>query len=133
MLWVSAVITALGLVATVVSWVLALVPAPPNSSYMDWYRALLSPINKWMVSASGSANSDFNLVLMIAGPIVLLSGAWYLGENIADRVRFEKLMKTDKKSDFAKNRKDLEDLARDLPDSYRKRIKEKEKVFTGAR
>ncbi|MHB8585591.1 MAG: DUF3198 domain-containing protein [Thermoplasmatota archaeon] len=129
LLWISGVTAAVGLVLTVIAWMLAYFDTP----YLNWYRAILSPVNKWMDGASGTTNTDFNLILMVVAPIVLLSGAWYLGEQIADRRRFERLMETDKKSDFARNRKELEELARDLPDSYRQRIKERERLFTGAR
>lgn len=119
---IATVFTVLGLLLTILSWTVAY----SSTSYLDVYRNALKPINDW-------ADGDTNLIIMIGAPILLLSAAWYMGEQIAKRRRFERLFVTDKKSDFARNRRDLEDIARDLPDSYRQRIKDREKELSGQR
>lgn len=118
MLPFSTVLTVLGVFLTTISWWVAYAPLTFKS--LDFYRSILHSVNK-------SAQGDVNLILMIGAPILLVSAGWYMGEQIVKRRRFEKLFETTKKSDFARNRKDMEEAARDLPDSYRQRIRDREK------
>jgi hypothetical protein len=81
-------------------------------------RAALGPWTLWVLILSGMG---------------LLVGGWYVGEQVVKRRKFERLIATDKRSDFTSSRKELDDLARTLPDSYRPRILEKEASFKSKR
>lgn len=73
------------------------------------------------------------LWVLILSALGLLIGGWYVAEQLWNRRKFERLIATDKRSEFTSSRKDLDDLARRLPDSYRPRIKEKEAAFGSKR
>lgn len=77
--------------------------------------------------------ADWWLLVALVSAFAALIGGWYFGEQLWIRRKFEKLIGTDKRSDFVSSRKDLEDLARRLPDSYKPRIKEKEAQFAPSR
>lgn len=76
---------------------------------------------------------EWKLWILILGAIGALVGAYYVGDQVLKRRKFERLLRTDKKSDFVAARKDLEDLARRLPDRYRPRFLEKEASFRSKR
>ena len=57
---------------------------------------------------------NYNLVFVVAGPIVVLVGAYLVGAYYIARARFEHLMLTKSKAEFLRNLPDLEDLLWDL-------------------
>jgi hypothetical protein len=63
-------------------------------------------------TATGGPN--YNLVFVVAGPIVVLIGAYLVGAYYIARARFEHLMLTKSKAEFLRNLPDLEDLLWDL-------------------
>lgn len=65
---------------------------------------------------------DFNIWVLIISAFVLLVAAWYFGEQLYLRRKFSKALSPEKKSDMVSARKQAEDIARRLPDSYRKRV-----------
>jgi hypothetical protein len=74
--------------------------------------------------ASGGPNYD--LVFVIAGPIVVLVGSYLVGSYYIARARFEHLMVTKSKAEFLRNLPDLEDLLWDLtPDDERRYLEKK--------
>jgi hypothetical protein len=92
--------------------------------------AMLSPdVATQVASVLGS----WNLWVLILSALGVLIGAWYVAEQVYKRRKFEKLLATDKRSEFTSSRKELDDLARTLPDSYRPRIMEKEASFKSKR
>jgi hypothetical protein len=102
------------LVASAVGLVIFFVPgALPDSA-----RPILGTLGLW---------------IPILGGLGALIGGWYVAEQLWKRRKFEKLLKTDKRSDFVASRKDLEDLAKALPDRYKPRIAEKEAQFSKSR
>lgn len=74
--------------------------------------------------ASGGPNYD--LVFVIAGPIIVLIGSYLVGSYYIARARFEHLMVTKSKAEFLRNLPDLEDLLWDLtPDDERRYLEKK--------
>ncbi len=114
MLYIGLALGILGSVLTFISWMVAF---NASSTYLDWYRELANV---------GVLGKDWNLVVVIGGPIVLITGVWYFIEQILKRRRFEKLIDTTKKSEFVSSRKELKEIARILPDPYGQRVKDKE-------
>lgn len=117
---IGGAVGAIGLILTVISFTYAFADTTPG--WLGWYGNLVQ-----------REEGNYNLFLFIAGPIMLLIGGFYFGEQIVLRRRFERLLDTPKKSDFVSRRKDLEDLAKRLPDAYRKRIQAKENEFVSRR
>lgn len=103
----------LGFLITLVSWI---------AKFSD----LPLPLYRKLVEDTAATAGDWNLLLVIVGPLLLIGGAWYFFEQLFLRRRFEKLLSTSQKSAFTKNKRDLEDIARRLPDRYYDRIAEKE-------
>ena len=77
--------------------------------------------------------ADYNLILVIAGPILLIMGGFYFGEQLVLRRRFERLLDTPKRSEFSSRRRDLEDLAKRLPEGFTAKIEAKESEFKSKR
>lgn len=117
---IGGVTLVVGLILTIISFTYAYVT--PHPAWLQSYATLVE-----------RPEGNYNLILFILGPILLLAGGFYAGEQIVLRRRFERLLDTPKKSDFASRRKDLEELARRLPDGYMKRIDAKEAEFKSKR
>jgi len=117
MLEIGIVLAILGLILTAISWLYAFVS--PTPAFLASYAALVE-----------RPEGNYNLILLIGGPILLIVGCIYFGEQLILRRRFEKLIDTPKRSEFTSRRKDLEDLARRLPDGFNARIKDKETEFS---
>ena len=120
MLEIGAVVAALGLILTIISFTYIFSDTTPG--WLSWYKGLVE-----------RPEGNYNVFLSIAGPIMLLIGGFYFGEQLVLRRRFERLLDTPRKSEFASRRKDLDDLARRLPDGFRKRIDAKESEFASRR
>ncbi len=120
MLEIGAVVAVLGLLLTIISF---------TYSFSDTTPGWLSGYDSMVRRPEG----NYNLILFIAGPLMLIIGGFYFGEQLVLRRRFERLLDTRRKSEFAGRRKDLEDLARRLPDGFRQRIEAKESEFTSRR
>ena len=117
MLEIGAVVLALGVILTFISFAYAFLSADKRP-WLDWYANLVQ-----------RPEGNYNLILFILGPILLITGGFYVGEQVVLRRRFERLLDTPKRSEFTSRRRDLEDLARRLPDGYMKRIDAKEGEF----
>ncbi len=63
---------------------------------------------------SGAGGVNYNLVFVVAGPIVVLIGGYLVGAYVVARRRFEHLMKTRSKAEFLRNIPDLEDALWEL-------------------
>ena len=124
MLAIGTTLAAVGLVVTALAWT----NAYSRTSLLDPYDAFLE-----VFPGQGERGQDWNVLFMILGPVLLITGAFYAGEQLLLRRRFERLLDTTKKSEFVSRRKDLEDLARRLPTSYRSRIEQKEAMFRTTR
>ena len=77
--------------------------------------------------------SGWDQLLGIVAAFGALLGAWYVGEQVVARRKFERLLDTDKRSEFVSNRKDLEQLTKRLPDHFKPRFAEKEASFKSSR
>lgn len=119
---IGAVLLVIGLALTVISWSLAFADTAPG--WLQGYNDLVRP---------AGGGEDYNLIVSIVGPVLLIWGGWYIGEQIIMRRRFEGLIDTPKRSEFSARRRELEETARRLPDGYRKRIKDKENEFVSKR
>ncbi|MDX1610897.1 MAG: DUF3198 domain-containing protein [Candidatus Thermoplasmatota archaeon] len=119
MLTIGIIVALLGLVLVGISYSVDYTSA----NWTDFYEDILPRTD----------NGDWNLVVRVLSPIILLTGAWYAGEQLIYRRRFQALMETDKKSDFSRNLSDLEDLARDLPEKYMEELEEKQATFRSRR
>jgi hypothetical protein len=75
---------------------------------------------------TGAANqTNYNLVFIIAGPIIFLVGAYFVGSYYLARRRFEHLMETKSKAEFLRNLPEVEDLLWDLTPRDELRYQEK--------
>lgn len=117
---IGGAVLVVGLVLTIVSFTYAFADARP--AWLDSYASLVE-----------REEGNYNLVLFIVGPVMLLVGVFYVGEQIVLRRRFERLLDTPKKSEFTSRRKELEDLARRLPSGFLAKIDEKEAEFKSKR
>src|SRR5581483_8596594 len=107
------VVGVIGLVLTVLAYLDIFVT--PTPSALQRYDGLVH-----------RSEGNYNTLLSIVGPIMLIIGGFYFGEQLVLRRRFEKLLDTPKRSEFSSRRKDLEDLAKRLPDKFGDRISAKE-------
>lgn len=121
MLELGAVLLVIGLVGTIISFTQNWADTTPG--WLRQYAALMDR----------PGEGDYNLILLIVAPIVLIWGGFWVGEQVLLRRRFERLLDTPKRSEFASRRTDLDDIAKRLPDGYRARIKEKESEFVSKR
>lgn len=115
----SAVATVVGLVFVVLAYTANQDPGGWNSFYES------------VVPVGGS--QDWNLLVRVLAPVVLVSGGWYLGEQIISRRKFDRLVDTKKRSEFQKNYDELEELAGKLPKRYEERLEEKADTFSSRR
>ncbi len=99
---ISVVVLALGLLLTV----LALGDFTPLRA-----SALFSQINAVTDQPNGV---NYNLVFVIAGPIIIIVGGYLVGAYYHARRKFEHLMLTKSKAEFLRNIPELEDLLWDL-------------------
>ena len=74
-------------------------------------------------TAQPSAN--YNLVFVIAGPIIVIIGAYLVGAYYLARHRFEHLMRTRSKAEFLRHLPELEDLLWELTPTDEERYAEK--------
>ena len=117
---IGAVLLVIGLALTVISWSLSFADTTPG--WLEGYEGVVD-----------QGGADYNLIVFIVGPILLIWGAWYIGEQIIYRRRFEKLIDTPKRSEFTSRRRELEETARRLPAPFMQRIREKESEFVSKR
>lgn len=117
---IGAVLLAVGLALTIVSFTYAFADSTP--AWLASYHELVH-----------RPEGNYNLLLFIVGPILLITGGFYVGEQLVFRRRFERMMDTPKKSEFTSRRRELEDIAKRLPDDYRRRIKAKDDEFNSRR
>ena len=116
----GAVLFLIGLLGTIFAIVENLDGRAPG--WLRWYEDLVR-----------RPEGNFNLILLIVAPVILIWGAVWLGEQLVYRRRFERLLDTPKKSEFVARRSEIEDVARRLPDGYKERISEKEDQFVSKR
>ncbi|HYK93077.1 MAG TPA: hypothetical protein VEY07_03430 [Thermoplasmata archaeon] len=77
-------------------------------------------------SGTAQPNANYNLVFVIAGPIVVIIGAYLVGAYYLARHRFEHLMKTRSKAEFLRNLPEVEDLLWELtPDDEQRYVQKK--------
>lgn len=120
MLEMGAVLLLLGLIGTIISFTDNFADTTP--SWLGWYENLVE-----------RPQGDFNLILLILAPVLLIWGGFWVGEQLVLRRRFERLLDTPKKSEFVARRTQMEEVSKRLPDGYRKRISEKESEFASKR
>jgi hypothetical protein len=84
--------------------------------------APFTTINGVTASPDGA---NYNLVFVIAGPIIAIIGAYLVGAYVLARRRFEHLMRTRSKAEFLRNLPEVEDLLWDLTPSDEVRYAEK--------
>lgn len=118
-LWMSSLATVVGLVLTV----LAFTAEPAAAGWNAFYERTV-PVG---------GDQDWNLLVRVVAPIILVSGVWYLGEQIIARRKFERLINAEKKSAFQDNLDELEETARKLPKEYEERLNEKTESFVSRR
>lgn len=117
MMEIGAVIGVIGLILTLISWIYGFADTTPG--WLDSYHDLVE-----------REEGNYNLILFIVGPLLLIIGGFYFGEQIVLRRRFDRLLDTTKRSEFTSRRRDLEDLVKRLPDQYRTRLRDKESEFS---
>jgi hypothetical protein len=71
------------------------------------------------------AGPNYDLVFVLAGPIVTIIGAYFVGAYYLARHRFEHLMETRSKAEFLRNLPEVEDLLWDLTPADEMRYAEK--------
>lgn len=115
----SSVATLVGLALTV----LAFTAEPTAGGWNAFYERTV-PVG---------GDQDWNLLARVVAPIVLVSGVWYLGEQIIARRKFERLINAEKKSEFQDNLEQLEETVGKLPKEYEERLDEKTESFVSRR
>ena len=65
-------------------------------------------------SATNPPGANYNLVFVLAGPLISIIGAYLVGAYLLARRRFEHLMETRSKAEFLRNLPEVEDLLWDL-------------------
>ncbi|HTT25812.1 MAG TPA: DUF3198 domain-containing protein [Thermoplasmata archaeon] len=70
-------------------------------------------------------STNYNLIFVIAGPIIFIIGAYFVGVYYLARRKFEHLMETKSKAEFLRNLPELEDLLWDLTPNDEVRYAEK--------
>ncbi len=78
---------------------------------------------------SGHDGVNYNLVFVIAGPIIALIGAYLVGAYLVARRRFEHLMLTRSKAEFLRNLPEIEELLWDLTPADERRYLDKRADF----
>lgn len=119
LLWMSIAITIIGLLLVVLSYTADYQAA----GWTDTYESYVPE----------SANGSWNMLVRVVSPVILITGVWYLGEQILARRKFERLINAEKKSDFRTNLPQLEETVRDLPAKYEDRLQEKQGEFKSRR
>jgi hypothetical protein len=76
-------------------------------------------------SVTQTPSANYNLLFVIAGPIVLIIGAYFVGAYYLARRRFEHLMLTKSKAEFLRNLPEVEDLLWELTPADEQRYAEK--------
>ncbi|HYA54085.1 MAG TPA: DUF3198 domain-containing protein [Thermoplasmata archaeon] len=99
--WIAIFVLAVGILLSV----LAIGFFTPLSSF-----APFPTIN----SATNTPAANYNLVFVIAGPIIVIVGIYMVGAYFIARRKFEHLMLTKSKAEFLRNIPELEDLLWDL-------------------
>jgi hypothetical protein len=69
--------------------------------------------------------TDYNLLFVIVGPIVVVVGMYMVGSYFLARRRFEHLMLTKSKAEFLRNIPEIEDLLWDLTPRDEQRYEDK--------
>lgn len=76
-------------------------------------------------AATAQPTANYNLVFVLAGPIVVIIGSYLVGAYYLARHRFEHLMRTRSKAEFLRNLPELEDLLWELTPADEARYAEK--------
>ena len=76
-------------------------------------------------AATNTPSANYNLVFVLAGPIITIIGAYFVGAYYLARRRFEHLMETRSKAEFLRNLPEVEDLLWDLTPMDERRYAEK--------
>lgn len=66
---------------------------------------------------------------LVVGPIMVLSGGWWLFDSVRKSLQLVNYLKIDSKARFVKNLDDIEYLAWVLPRKYEEMVIEKKKQF----
>ena len=120
MLAISSIVLVIGLALSAVAWFHdALLPSDLDARYIEFLQP--SPSKNW------------NRVVQIVGPVVLLVGGWYFGEQVYYRRKFHKLLDVEHKSEFQKNRRRLDEVVIHLPKDFEGRIEARETDFKSRR
>jgi hypothetical protein len=120
MLELGLVLGVIGLIGSIIAFSYRFIPTTP--SWLDWYGDLVA-----------RPEGDYNLILLIVAPIILIWGGFWIGEQIVLRRRFERMLDTPKRSEFSSRRSELDKLSKRLPDGYKARIAKKESEFVSKR
>ena len=92
-------------------------PSTPPAEPDFIYDLIKNKIGNWMVW------------ILFWGPILLVVGAFYVGDTIRKYREFEKLIDTDSKAKFVQNQDRIEYLAWLLSARLEKQVQEKKKEF----
>jgi uncharacterized protein DUF3198 len=87
-------------------------------------NAGLSAINS-VTDQSGSGGPNYDLAFVLAGPIIIIVGAYLVGAYYLARRRFEHLMLSKSKAEFLRNLPEIEELLWDLTPADEERYEEK--------
>ncbi|MGC2035086.1 MAG: DUF3198 domain-containing protein [Thermoplasmata archaeon] len=71
-------------------------------------------INSFTDHSNNGSGVNYNLAFVVAGPIIIIVGAYMVGAYFVARRRFEHLMETKSKAEFLRNLPEVEDLLWDL-------------------
>lgn len=82
---------------------------------------------------SGGTEANWNKAVMLISGVVFATGAWYVVEQVNARRRFNRMMNSEKKSEFQQNMDTLQETVGLLPKSYEESFEEKRDKFDSRR
>ncbi len=85
------------------------------------------------VVPSGGTEANWNKAVMLISGVVFATGLWYVVEQIMARRRFDRIMNTEKKSEFQRNVDTLRETVKLLPQGYEEAFEEKRDAFDSRR
>lgn len=85
------------------------------------------------VVSSGGTDANWNKAVMLVSGVVAVTGVWYVVEQVMARRRFDRMMGTEKKSEFQQNMETLRETVKKLPVAYEDAFEEKSEEFTSRR
>jgi hypothetical protein len=88
-----------------------------------------APLDQWVMYLHGDNDQDlhYDLCLFPTGILVVMFSAWYMGDGLYKRSRFNELIDTESKSQFIEDLDEIEELAWKLTTKHEMMVVDKKK------